>query len=173
MAGAKEPMVARLLLCALALLALVGCATPLAGRVVGVTDGDTITVLDSRNSQYKIRLGGIDAPEKAQPFGQQAKAFLSELVFGRQVKVETGKQDRYGRTVGKVFVDERDANLAMVDAGLAWHYKAYANEQSPKDRLLYADAEREARMAQRGLWIEPGAAAPWNWRRNKKAVEEP
>lgn len=134
------------------------------GQVVGVTDGDTITVLDGQRTQHKVRLAGIDAPEKVQAFGQRSKEHLSSLVFGRQVKVETEKQDRYGRTVGKVLVDGRDANLAMVVAGLAWHYKRYEGEQSATDRLLYAAAEQEAREARRGLWHDQVVTAPWDHR---------
>lgn len=136
----------------------------LVGKVVGVTDGDTITVLDAGNVQYKIRLTGIDAPEKKQPFGQRAKERLAELVAGKAVEVETEKMDRYGRTVGKVFADGRDANLAMVVFGLAWHYKKYQDEQSPSDRLLYDSAEQDARAARRGLWADPAPIAPSDWR---------
>lgn len=142
----------------------------LAGQVVGVTDGDTITVLDDQRTQHKIRLACIDAPEKAQAFGHRSKEHLSSLVFGKQVTVETEKLDRYRRTVGKVIIDGRDVNLAMVVAGLAWHFKKYESEQSPADRLLYADAEREARLMRRGLWIEPETLAPWEWRETKRQV---
>ncbi len=145
----------------------------LVGQVVGVTDGDTITVLDEQHIQHKIRLAGIDAPEKAQAFGQRSKEHLSSLVFGRRVTVETEKQDRYRRTVGKVVIEGRDANLAMVVAGLAWHYKKYQEEQSPSDRLLYADAEREARDMRRGLWQDAALTAPWDWRHKKRSSEEP
>lgn len=142
-------------------------AGTLEGRVVGVTDGDTITVLDPANRQYKIRFAGIDAPEKNQPYGQRAKAHLSELVFNRQVMVETEKEDRYGRTVGKVLVGGRDTNLAMVVAGYAWHYKKYQAEQSPDDRLLYDSAEKEARAARRGLWADSVPIPPSVWRSGK------
>lgn len=139
-------------------------AGELVGQVVGVTDGDTITVLDDQRTQHKIRLAGIDAPEKAQAFGQRSKEALSALVFGRRVTVETEKQDRYRRTVGKVVIDGRDANLAMVVVGMAWHYKKYAGEQSASDRLLYADAERDAREVRRGLWQDAAPTAPWDFR---------
>lgn len=142
------------------------------GQVVGVTDGDTITLLDGQRTQHKVRLAGIDAPEKAQAFGQRSKEHLSSLVFGRQVKVETAKQDRYGRTVGKVLFDGRDANLAMVVAGLAWHYKKYEGEQSPADRLLYAAAEQEAREARRGLWLDQVVTAPWDHRAKVRSRRE-
>jgi endonuclease YncB( thermonuclease family) len=136
----------------------------LVGIVVGVTDGDTITVLDDQRTQHKIRLAGIDAPEKAQAFGQRSKEYLSSLVFGRQVLVEEGKRDRYGRTVGKVVIDGRDANLAMVVAGLAWHYKKYQGEQSSYDQLLYGLSESEAKTLRLGLWIDSNAMPPWKWR---------
>lgn len=148
-------------------------AGELVGRVVGVTDGDTVTVLDDQLTQHKIRLTGIDAPEKAQAFGQRSKEALSSLVFSRRVTVEFEKQDRYGRTVGKVVVDGLDANLAMVSAGMAWHYKKYQAEQSPADRLSYAEAEQEAREVRRGLWRDSIATAPWDWRRNKRSSGEP
>lgn len=124
----------------------------LSGLVVGVTDGDTIKVLDDQRTQHKIRLAGIDAPEKTQAFGQQSKQHLSSLVFGRRVLVETGKKDRYERTVGKVVIDGRDANLAMVATGMAWHYKKYLKEQPASDKFEYSAAEQNARVARRGLW---------------------
>ncbi len=138
------------------------------GKVVSVTDGDTITVLDDQRTQHKIRLAGIDAPEKAQAFGQRSKEALSALVFGSRVTVETEKQDRYRRTIGKVVIDGRDANLAMVVAGMAWHYKKYEGEQSLSDRLLYADAEREAREVRRGLWQDAAPTAPWDFRSSQR-----
>jgi endonuclease YncB( thermonuclease family) len=95
---------------------------------VAIADGDTLTVLDENKTQHKIRLSGIDAPERAQPFGQRSKEYLSMLVFGKTIEVETDKQDRYKRTLGKIVLDGRDVNLAMVVAGLAWHYKKYERE---------------------------------------------
>lgn len=145
----------------------------LRGRVVGVADGDTITVLGADNRQTRVRLQGIDAPESRQAFGQTSKQNLSDLVFDRQVIVEYEKNDRYGRTLGKVVASGRDVNLLQVKAGLAWHYKYYQDEQSPVDRRLYADAETEARSARRGLWADPKPIPPWDFRRGKRsAVEE-
>lgn len=144
-------------------------AQTLTGRVVSVADGDTITVLDDRRVQHKIRLAGIDAPEKSQAFGQRSKAFLSSLVFSKPVVVETQKTDRYGRTVGKVLVGDRDASLALVVAGLAWHYKKYETEQSASDRMIYASAEQDARVARQGLWADPSAMPPWEWRAQKRS----
>lgn len=136
----------------------------LEGMVVRVADGDTITILDSDKVQHKIRLAGIDAPEKRMPFGQRSKDNLAELVAGKQVQIEGTKNDRYGRLVGKVLVQGRDANLAQVEAGMAWHYKQYQKEQSLNDRALYDAAERMARAERRGLWREGVAQPPWEWR---------
>lgn len=148
----------------LALISEYAWAENIAGRVVGVADGDTITVLDSTNQQHKIRLAGIDAPEKNQPWGQASKQSMSDQVFDRQVIVETGKRDRYGREVGKVLVDGRDANLEQIKRGLAWHYKKYEREQPAADRPVYATAEIEARSARRGLWADSSPMPPWEWR---------
>lgn len=136
------------------------------GKVVRVADGDTITVLDEQMQQHKIRLAGIDAPERRQAFGQRSREFLASLVAAQQVEVETEKTDKYGRSVGKVLLQGRDVNLAVVAAGLAWHYKEYESEQSPSDRMLYANAEQEARKLRKGLWVDPYPEAPWDWRHN-------
>lgn len=143
-------------------------ADTLKGRVVSISDGDTVTVLDSLNTQHKIRLMGIDAPEKKMSFGQKSKEHLSDLVFDKQVSVEYSKKDRYGRTVGKVIVNGNDANLEQVRAGMAWHYKQYQKEQSLDERVSYAEAEDQARAGHRGLWGDTNPTPPWEWRRSKK-----
>lgn len=104
----------------------------LEGRVVGVADGDTITVLGAGNRQTRVRLQGIDAPESRQAFGQASKRNLSDLVFDKQVVVEYEKTDSYGRTLGKVVAFGRDVNLEQVRAGLAWHYKGAAQGRIAK-----------------------------------------
>jgi endonuclease YncB( thermonuclease family) len=131
----------------------------LAGKVVSIADGDTLIVLDASNHQHRIRLTGIDAPESRQAFGTRSREHLASLVFGKQVTVGYDKQDRYRRTLGKVIVDGRDANLEQIKSGMAWHYKFYENEQPPQDRKTYAEAEREARAAKRGLWVDPNPDA--------------
>lgn len=164
---------------AAALLVVYGLASAdvLLGRVVGVSDGDTITILDETQRQHKIRLAGIDAPENAQPFGNRSKQHLSDLVFARPVTVEWHKADRYGRKVGKVMVAEPtcveatcpqsvDAGLAQVTAGLAWWYRQYAREQRPEDRALYQAREVDAMAARVGLWSQREPIAPWEWRRS-------
>lgn len=150
---------------ALGWVATVSCAAELVGRVVGVLDGDTIDVLTPAKIQVRIRLAGIDAPEKRQAFGNAAKQKLSDLVFARQVTVDWTKTDRYKRTIGKVLVNGVDANLRMVETGMAWHYKQYAKEQSPADRRLYAAAEEGARARRVGLWRDASPVAPWTFRR--------
>ena len=105
------------------------------GRVVGVQDGDTITVLDSSNANHRIRLQGIDAPEKGQAFGSRSGQNLSQTIFDRVVTIEWSKHDRYGRIVGKVTLDGRDVCLDQLRVGLAWHYKYYQIEQPLEDQI--------------------------------------
>lgn len=152
----------------LALLSASISAEVTVGRVIGVSDGDTVTVLSSENVQHKIRLSGIDAPERAQPFGQRAKEKMAELTYGKMVSVDWSKRDRYQRLVGKVTVGEVDAGLVLIRTGLAWHYKRYEQEQPPADRESYAAAEHAARRSQVGLWSDTSPIPPWNWRAAKR-----
>jgi endonuclease YncB( thermonuclease family) len=130
------------------------------GKVVSIADGDTLTVLVTpSNQQVKVRLSGIDTPERKQAFGTQAKQALSAKVFGKLVRVQDNGQDRYGRTLGDIYLGERWVNLEMVAEGYAWHYKAYS-----KDKRL-ADAEVGARKAKRGLWTDRDPVPPWEFRK--------
>jgi endonuclease YncB( thermonuclease family) len=140
----------------------------LTGRVVAIADGDTITLLDSANTQHRIRLEGIDAPESHQAFGEQSRLSLSEMIFGKDVSVSYQKVDQYGRLVGKIILDGKDINFEQVKAGMAWHYKFYEDEQTPEDRTLYAQAEAEARAARRGLWQDPNPTEPYQFRKEEK-----
>ena len=135
---------------------------------MGVADGDTITVLEAQKVQHKIRPAGIDAPEKAQPFGNRSKESLSELAFDKDASVETEKLDRYGRSVGKVLVNGRDVNLVQVERGMAWFYRHYQREQSPEDRKLYDSAEAIAKVEKRGLWHDVESVPPWDFRKSKR-----
>jgi len=150
----------------------------LQGKVISISDGDTITVLDADHQQHKIRLSGIDAPEKKQPFGQRSKEHLSDLVFGKPVAVEWNKRDRYQRIIGKVMVAEPscskpdcyktlDAGLSQVSVGLAWWYRQYAREQLSGDRQKYELAESEAKARKAGLWSDREPMSPWEWRHEK------
>lgn len=159
----------RLLIFLLAGLPLWVLAATLHGNVVGVSDGDTLKVLDSEKKIHIVRLMGIDAPEKAQPFGQRSKQALSSLLFQQQVQVEWHKKDRYGRIVGQVHtMSGEDASKAQIQHGMAWHYKQYLNEQSHADQLTYAEAERLARDERIGLWQEVSPMPPWLWRKQKQ-----
>lgn len=140
-------------------------AEVLSGRVVGVADGDTITVLDNTNTQHKIRLNGIDAPEKKQAFGNVSKKSLSDMVFGKQVDVEWNKVDRYGRKVGKVMLNDEDVNLEQIKLGLAWFFRKYQSDLEPADRLAYAEAQQEAEEGKLGLWLDQNPVAPWDFRK--------
>jgi endonuclease YncB( thermonuclease family) len=142
-------------------------ASTLQGRVVGVSDGDTVTVLDASNKQHKIRLSGIDAPEKAQAYGQKSKESLSEMVFGKTVDVEWTKRDRYGRTVGKIMLSGVDICLEQVKRGMAWHYKQYQQEQLAPDRVAYAESEILARNNRMGLWQDLAPIEPSVFRKKK------
>jgi endonuclease YncB( thermonuclease family) len=140
-------------------------AGTMTARVVGVTDGDTITVLAPGNVQYRIRLAGIDAPEHNQAFGTRSKQNLSRLVFGKAVMLDCGKEESYGRLVCKVLLrDGEDACLDQVKAGMAWQYKQFENEQTPADRAAYAAAEDGAREAHTGLWADAHPIVPWDFR---------
>jgi endonuclease YncB( thermonuclease family) len=149
-------------------VATLSVAATLEGHCIAVLDGDTVTILDSMNKQTRVRLMGIDAPEKAQAFGTRSKQALSDLVFSKQVSVEFSKKDKYGRTLGKIIVNGLDANLEQLKAGMAWHYKQYMKEQLVPDRKLYADAEDLARAERRGLWIDKQPIEPWMWRKDRK-----
>ena len=136
-------------------------------NVIAITDGDTIKVLNN-SQQIKIRLAEIDTPEKNQPYGKRAKQALSDFIFNKEVEVEVVTIDRYGRTVGKIFLDNQNINREMVKAGHAWVYVQYA-----KDKTLFA-LEKTARENQLGLWALPEGEriAPWEWRRGKRSMEK-
>lgn len=137
-------------------------AAELEGRVVGISDGDTLTLLDAGNQQHRIRLAQIDAPEKSQAFGADSKTQLSNLAYGKRVRVEIVDTDRYGRTVGTVWTDGVNANKEMVRAGLAWVYRQYATDPD-----LFR-IESEAKANGKGLWAEPSPTPPWEYRRKKR-----
>jgi len=169
-------------LCILALLALplLVQATPRHCLVVGVSDGDTIKARCGATDDYqliKVRLNGIDAPERRQPFGARAKQAMSDLVYMKAVDLDCMRLDRYGRSVCKVRVAPAsapdgpktlDAGLAMVTLGLAWWYRAYAAEQTPQERGQYEFAEGEAQARRTGLWRDPNPVAPWIWRKTER-----
>lgn len=140
-------------------------ATPHAiyGKVVGVSDGDTLTILDANQVQHKIRLAEIDAPEKSQEFGQVSKQSLSDLAFGESAAATCKEEDRYGRSVCKVVVNGINVNAEQVARGFAWVYSQYASKFS----VLYA-FEMKARAGRKGLWSDKNPTPPWEYRRERK-----
>ncbi|MBP0447337.1 thermonuclease family protein [Roseomonas sp. SSH11] len=160
-------MLSALRRCSAALLLLAGVlaappawAAELLGRVVGLSDGDTLTLLTAERRQVRVRLGEIDTPESRQPYGTRAQQVLSGLVFGENVRVVVQDTDRYGRPVGRVYAGPLDVNAEMVRQGAAWVYRQYSRDAS----LLQLEAE--AKTARRGLWALPEAerTPPWEWR---------
>jgi endonuclease YncB( thermonuclease family) len=131
------------------------------GKVVRISDGDTFHVLHDDQSTEKIRLYGIDCPERRQPFSQKAENYLSELIFGRTVRIIRKDTDRYGRTVAIVYVNKTNVNEALLRAGFAWHYTHHDN--NPRWAML----EQQAANAKRGLWADPHPTPPWEWRKRK------
>ena len=144
-------------------------AGSITGKVVSVSDGDTITILDSSKKTHKIRFEHIDTPEKNQAYGQAAKKHLSTLVFGKIVEAKVKTKDRYGRSIATIFLEDKNINLEMVKAGYAWHYKIYSKDKS------FAEAEVISRKAKKGLWQESKPVPPWEFRRSgrKQTVETP
>ena len=134
-------------------------AETIQGLVVKIADGDTLTLLTGSNEKIKVRLAGIDTPERKQPFGSEAKQALSELVFQKKALIEVETKDRYGRTVGIVFVDGQNINYELVKQGMAWVYRKYTN-----DEILY-ELEAQAKTKKTGLWADAKPIAPWSWRK--------
>ena len=133
------------------------------GRVVGVHDGDSFTLLDEKNVEYKIRLHGIDCPELKQAYGKAAKYYVSGLIYNQYVTVETDKKDRYGRNIGIVkMANGKILNEEILKSGFAWHYLEY--DTNP----LWTDMESNAKIAKIGLWTDSSPIAPWIWRKMKK-----
>ena len=131
-------------------------------KVVSVTDGDTIKVYNAEQGQVKIRFYGIDTPEKAQPYGKAAGKYLTSLIAGAAVEVESVTKDRYGRTVGIVWDNETNINQEMVRAGYAWVYKRYCKKPFCD---FWLELENKAKTDKLGLWKEPNPVPPWEWRR--------
>lgn len=142
-------------------------ATEVHGKVVAIADGDTMTVLDDSKRQHRVRVAAIDAPEKSQAFGSRSKEHLSRLAFGQRVTCDVVETDVYGRSVANVFVGSVDIGLAQIEAGMAWHFKRYASEQSVSAREKYEAAEVSARTARRGLWADKAPVPPWEWRKEQ------
>lgn len=136
------------------------------GKVVALSDGDTITVLNDRK-QIKVRLEGIDAPEKSQAFGNKSKDALADLIGRKEVSIHATGIDKYGRTLGRVIIEGQDVSELMVAQGMAWHYKEYSDDEA------LAELEDKARAAKLGLWAESNALPPWEFRKRRKIDDVP
>jgi len=132
-------------------------------KVVGISDGDTFTCINSDNLQLKVRIYGIDAPEKKQAFGNKSKEYLSSLIFGKVITINVQSLDSWGRYIAYVYtLDGDDVSLLMLKAGMAWHFVKYDNT------LAYSNAELDARKFKRGLWYDKAPLAPWDFRTQNK-----
>lgn len=146
----------------------VTAATHLSGKVVGVSDGDTITVLQNKQ-QYKIGLYGVDCPESSQAFGQRAKEFTSAMLFGKTVEVTVYDIDKYDRSVGVVKVDGKTVNEALLKNGYAWLYTKYCDQSFCSE---WKNLEQQANGKRLGLWVDKTPTPPWEWRKNKREGQQ-
>ena len=128
----------------------------LSGKVISIHDGDTITVLQGKQ-QIKVRLFGIDAPELKQPYGKKSKQFLANLIAGKVVEVEKNGKDRYKRTIGSIYLNDKDINAQMVENGYAWAYRKFSKK--------YTAQESKAKSQRLGLWRDKEPIPAWEWRR--------
>ena len=144
------------------LLTTILVAETITGKVISVTDGDTIKILDEKNKVYKIRLNDIDAPEKKQAFGNKSKENLSKYIAGQNVRVEYYKLDRYKRILGTVYFKDKDINKQQIIDGYAWVYKKYSKNNE------YINQERISKNHKRGLWKDEKPIEPWEYRKMKK-----
>lgn len=152
-------------------LAIAAHAENISGRVNNVVDGDTLVLSADDGRTLRIRLAGIDSPEKRQDFGQKAKASLAGLANGQPALAACYKQDRYQNHVCVVKVNGADVGLAQVHAGMAWWYRQFISEQTAEQRADYEHAERDARAGRIGLWARPNPTAPWDWRKGQRLEE--
>lgn len=130
------------------------------GSILSIIDGDTF-VFQTEEGNIKVRLFGIDAPEKKQTYGLESKAYLETYRY-KQGKLKRTGTDKYGRTLGILFIDNKNINLDLIKNGYAWHYKRYS------DDIAFAQAEKEARQKKIGLWKHPDPMAPWNFRKSNR-----
>lgn len=138
-------------------------------EVVGINDGDTITVVFKHDGQQrKIRLATIDAPEYNQPFGRKSRQNLSDLAFRKNAIIISKDEDRYKRIVGEVIVGDVNLNVEQIKQGFAWHYKHHQKQQTPAERIIYSQAEDFARKNKNGLWRDENPIPPWDFRNNKR-----
>lgn len=152
----------------IAIAALPALAAQIEGKVIRVSDGDTIVVLDHNKRQKRVRFLGIDSAELKQEYGRSARKNLSDKIAGKKVTVSFDKRDRYGRILGTVYLGESNINLLQIEEGYAWYYRYYARDLQPSLRRAYDSAETQARKARLGLWQQKDPTPPWDWRRENR-----
>lgn len=143
------------------LLPILLSAQTLKGKIIRISDGDTAILLESDNTQHKIRLHGIDAPEKGQPYGNKSKEYLSELIADKTVTVDVKGKDQYKRVLGVIYLGEMNINAEMIRSGYAWNYK-YSKDK------YYIKLQEKAKAEKKGLWKDKNAIDPWQWRKEKR-----
>jgi micrococcal nuclease len=153
----------RIVLIVIFFLSLSNCLySQLKGRIIGVSDGDSVSLLDEKNVVFKIRLNGIDAPEKKQDFGNASKNFIGDLIYDKFVWVRTNGLDRYGRTIGTIYLNEnmigKSVNEMSLENGMSWHYKKYDKN------ILWSNMELKAKEDKIGLWQLQNPIPPWSFR---------
>ncbi len=163
----SNTLISSMLMLALVMFCVSCAADPaLRGRIVKVNDGDTIVLLRN-NQEERIRLNGIDCPERGQAFGTVAKNFTADMVFSKEVRVVSDGLDRYQRILGWVYLEDgRCLNHELLKAGLAWHYKDYNSDPD------LAAMEVSAKAAKKGLWADHHPVSPWEYRRNRRNHKE-
>lgn len=138
---------------------------PLQVETVRVLDGDSLIVADRDGRRLEVRIHGIDAPERRQPYSNPSRRNLDRMLRGKQITMIPRDRDRYERVVARLVVDQQDVGLEQIRDGLAWHYRRYQDEQPPDERSAYSQAERRARQSRTGLWRDAEPIAPWEYRR--------
>lgn len=146
----------------LILLINVSFAQVITGKVVRVKDGDTIVILDSKNKQHTIRVAAIDCPEKSQPYGKEAKWFVSDEIYRKSVEVDVLKKDRYGRSIANIFYSGKNLSVELLKKGYAWHYKKFSKNR------FFQSLEDKSRKNKKGLFKQSNPIEPWEYRRKKR-----
>lgn len=153
---------------AVAVLLLSGSPAQAQWRIDRVLDGDSLVLRDQAGQRLNVRIAGIDAPEKSQAFADRSRQHLRSLSADCEPVLDIHKTDRFGRSVAQVLCADRDLGLAQIEAGLAWHFARYEQEQKPTQRNRYSEAQRQAQAARRGLWSDDEPNAPWRHRAQRR-----
>jgi micrococcal nuclease len=162
----KKKMILALIFIISTSLSGITLSSNLNGKIIKIIDGDTVYFQANNDDDYKkLRLVGIDAPEMKQPFGQESRQCLANLINNKMVQIITYGEDRYKRTLAKIIIEKIDINQAMIKNGCAWFYRRYKNTLGKDDQVMYDKAEIFAIENKKGLFSNQEAEAPWVWRK--------